>query len=65
MVRNVWSYAIIFCGHFPDQTYTFAQDLASARAAERGCVRQLVGAANIEGGAFFHVASGNLGYQVP
>ena len=21
-VRNVWSYAIIFCGHFPDQTYT-------------------------------------------
>ena len=25
MVRNVWSYAIIFCGHFPDQTYTFSQ----------------------------------------
>jgi fatty acid desaturase len=23
IVRNVWSYAIIFCGHFPDQTYTF------------------------------------------
>jgi linoleoyl-CoA desaturase len=22
LIRNVWSYAIIFCGHFPDQTYT-------------------------------------------
>jgi NADPH-dependent stearoyl-CoA 9-desaturase len=20
VVRNVWAYAIIFCGHFPDQT---------------------------------------------
>ncbi len=27
-------------------------------------MRQLIGAANIEGGPFFHVMSGNLGYQV-
>ena len=27
-------------------------------------MRQLVGAANIDGGPLFHVASGNLGYQV-
>ncbi len=27
-------------------------------------MRQLVGAANIEGSPLFHVASGNLGYQV-
>ena len=26
VIRNVWSYAIIFCGHFPDQTYTFTED---------------------------------------
>jgi len=26
IVRNVWAYAIIFCGHFPDQTYTFGQE---------------------------------------
>ncbi|MFL5826426.1 MAG: fatty acid desaturase family protein, partial [Thermoleophilaceae bacterium] len=25
VVRNVWAHAIIFCGHFPDQTYTFGQ----------------------------------------
>ena len=26
VVRNFWSNAIIFCGHFPDQTYTFSQE---------------------------------------
>ncbi|HEX4623784.1 MAG TPA: fatty acid desaturase [Solirubrobacteraceae bacterium] len=64
LVRNVWSYAIIFCGHFPDQTYTFSQDEVADESRGAWYVRQLVGAANIEGGAFFHVASGNLGYQV-
>src|SRR3954468_7034278 len=64
IVRNLWSHAIIFCGHFPDQTYTFSQ--AEVEDETRGgfYVRQLVGAANIEGSPFFHVASGNLGYQV-
>jgi fatty acid desaturase len=64
VVRNVWSYAIIFCGHFPDQTYTFTQEEVEDENRGRWYVRQLVGAANIEGGPFFHVASGNLGYQV-
>ena len=64
MVRNVWSYAIIFCGHFPDQTYTFSQAEAEGETRGGWYARQLVGAANIEGSAFFHVASGNLGYQV-
>jgi NADPH-dependent stearoyl-CoA 9-desaturase len=64
VVRNVWSYAIIFCGHFPDQTYTFSQKEVEDESRGGWYVRQLVGAANIEGGGFFHVASGNLGYQV-
>ncbi|MDX6697169.1 MAG: NADPH-dependent stearoyl-CoA 9-desaturase [Solirubrobacteraceae bacterium] len=64
MVRNFWSYAIIFCGHFPDQTYTFSQSEVEDESRGGWYVRQLVGAANIEGGPFFHVASGNLGFQV-
>ena len=64
IVRNVWSYAIIFCGHFPDQTYTFSEEEAEDESRGRWYVRQLVGAANIEGSALFHVISGNLGYQV-
>ena len=64
VIRNVWAHSIIFCGHFPDQTYTFSQKEAEDESRGAFYVRQLVGAANIEGGAFFHVASGNLGYQV-
>ncbi len=64
VVRNVWAYAIIFCGHFPDQTYTFAAGEVENESRGGWYVRQLVGAANIEGSPLFHVASGNLGYQV-
>jgi fatty acid desaturase len=64
VVRNVWAYAIIFCGHFPDQTYTFSEEEVADESPGAWYVRQLVGAANIEGSPMFHVASGNLGYQV-
>src|SRR5579875_2585962 len=63
-IRNVWSYAIIFCGHFPDQTYTFTVEETADESRGAWYVRQLVGAANIDGGPLFHVISGNLGYQV-
>jgi len=64
IVRNVWAYAIIFCGHFPDQTYTFSKKETEDETRGSYYVRQLLGAANIEGGPMFHVISGNLGYQV-
>ena len=64
VIRNVWAYAIIFCGHFPDQTYTFSEQETDAETTGERYVRQLLGAANIEGGPLFHVISGNLGYQV-
>ena len=60
----MWSHAIIFCGHFPDQTYTFSQEEVEDETRGDWYLRQLVGAANIEGGPLFHVISGNLGYQV-
>jgi fatty acid desaturase len=64
IVRNFWSNWIIFCGHFPDQTYTFSEEEVEDESKGGWYVRQLIGAANIEGSPFFHVASGNLGYQV-
>jgi NADPH-dependent stearoyl-CoA 9-desaturase len=64
VIRNVWSYAIIFCGHFPDQTYTFTEEEVKDETRGAWYVRQLTGAANIDGGPMFHVLSGNLGYQV-
>ena len=64
IVRNVWSNAIIFCGHFPDQVYVFTEEEGADDRKGAWYVRQLIGAANIEGGSFFHFMSGNLSYQV-
>jgi NADPH-dependent stearoyl-CoA 9-desaturase len=64
VIRNVWSHGIIFCGHFPDQTYVFTDEEVRDEQPGGRYVRQLIGAANIDGGPFFHVMSGNLGYQV-
>jgi linoleoyl-CoA desaturase len=64
VVRNIWSYAIIFCGHFPDQAYVFTPDETEDETTGARYVRQLLGACNIAGGPMFHLASGNLGYQV-
>jgi linoleoyl-CoA desaturase len=64
IVRNVWAHSIIFCGHFPDQTYTFSEEEVEGETKGGWYVRQLIGAANIDGSPLFHVLSGNLGYQV-
>ena len=63
-MRNVWAHSIIFCGHFPDQTYTFSEQEVAEESRGAWYVRQLLGSANIEGGRLFHFVSGNLGFQV-
>jgi fatty acid desaturase len=64
IVRNVWAYSIIFCGHFPDQTYTFSEEEVANETRGGWYVRQLLGAANIDGGPLFHLLAGNLSFQV-
>jgi fatty acid desaturase len=64
IVRNVWAYSIIFCGHFPDQTYTFSEKEVQEETRGGWYVRQLLGSANIEGGPLFHLMAGNLSFQV-
>jgi fatty acid desaturase len=64
IVRNVWAHSIIFCGHFPDQTYTFSEEEVADESRGGWYVRQLLGAANIEGGPLFHLLAGNLSFQI-
>jgi len=64
VVRNVWSNVIIFCGHFPDQTFMFTEDEVANESRGAWYVRQLIGAANISGRPLFHILSGNLSFQV-
>ncbi|GAA3232805.1 fatty acid desaturase [Pseudonocardia petroleophila] len=64
VVRNVWSYAIIFCGHFPDGAEVFAEEELDGETRGQWYLRQLLGSANFRGGPLMHVMSGNLGYQI-
>ena len=64
VVRNIWSYAIIFCGHFPDGAEVFTEDELDDETRGEWYLRQLLGSANFGGGKVMHVMSGNLGYQI-
>ena len=64
VIRNVWSFIIIFCGHFPAEVQTFAEEDAQNETRGQWYVRQLLGSANISGHKPFHVLTGNLSYQI-
>ncbi|HLM49098.1 MAG TPA: acyl-CoA desaturase [Solirubrobacteraceae bacterium] len=66
LVRNVWSHAVIFCGHFPDGVETFDYSEEDLEDETRGAwyVRQLLGSANLDGGRLFHLMAGNLSFQI-
>jgi linoleoyl-CoA desaturase len=64
LVRNLWSYMIIFCGHFPDGAEKFTEEELENESKPEWYLRQLLGSANFEGSRFLHVMSGSLGYQI-
>jgi fatty acid desaturase len=64
LMRNVWSYAIIFCGHFPDGTQEFTIEETANETRGMWYFRQILGSANLTGGKLFHILSGNLSFQI-
>jgi fatty acid desaturase len=72
LVRNVWAFNIIFCGHFPAGVESFTEDQCLDQDGPDGpeesrghwYYRQVLGSANITGGRLFHILSGNLSHQI-
>jgi NADPH-dependent stearoyl-CoA 9-desaturase len=64
LARNLWSFTIIFCGHFPDGTHEFTEEEAANETRGEWYYRQLLGSANLDGGKLFHIMSGNLSHQI-
>jgi fatty acid desaturase len=64
LARNLWSFTIIFCGHFPDGTHEFTEEQAENETRGQWYYRQLLGSANLTGGKLFHILSGNLSHQI-
>ncbi len=64
VVRNIWTFNIIFCGHFPAEVETFHKADAENETRGQWYLRQLLGSANITGSKLFHIMSGNLSHQI-
>ena len=64
VVRNIWAFNIIFCGHFPAGVATFTEEECENESRGHWYYRQLLGSANITGGKLFHILSGNLSHQI-
>ncbi len=64
LVRNVWTFGIIFCGHFPAGVATFTEEETEDETRGLWYYRQLLGSANITGSRLFHLMTGNLSHQI-
>ncbi|MFC4127422.1 fatty acid desaturase family protein [Nocardia rhizosphaerae] len=64
LVRNLWTFSIIFCGHFPAGVQTFTKEETEVETRGEWYVRQMLGSANIKGSKLFHIMSGNLSHQI-
>lgn len=64
LLRSLWTYLIIFCGHFPADVYVFTKAQVENETRAGWYVRQLLASCNIRGGKLFHLLSGNLSHQI-
>ncbi|MBC7171486.1 MAG: fatty acid desaturase, partial [Polyangiaceae bacterium] len=64
LMRNLWAFTIIFCGHFPSGVAVFHEEDVQNETKGQWYIRQLLGSANLTGGKLFHVLSGNLSHQI-
>ncbi len=64
VVRNIWTHSVIMCGHFPSGVQTFTKDTIDGETRAQWYLRQMLGAANIDGGPLMHLMTGNLSFQI-
>ncbi|MGI9340486.1 MAG: fatty acid desaturase family protein, partial [Psychrobacter sp.] len=62
-VRNLWTWAVIFCGHFTEQAHIYTH-LDTDESKGDWYVRQILGSSNIKGNKWFHILTGNLSHQI-
>lgn len=63
-IRNYWTYAVIFCGHFPDGAEKFTVQEYENEDQARWYLRQMLGSANFRAGTLMRFMSGNLSHQI-
>jgi fatty acid desaturase len=63
-LRNLWTYVVIFCGHFPDGAEKFTLETLHEETTSEWYLRQMLGAANFNAGPVLAFSTGNLCYQI-
>ncbi|ROZ99155.1 fatty acid desaturase [Gordonia sp. OPL2] len=64
LIRNLWAYVVIFCGHFPDGAEKFTVESLDEETPGQWYLRQMLGTANFDAGPAMAFLSGNLCYQI-
>ena len=64
LIRNVWTYVVIFCGHFTTDAETFPKECVRDETRGHWYLRQLRGSSNIAGGKVMNLMTGNLSHQI-
>src|SRR6476469_6882456 len=64
LLRNLWAYVVIFCGHFPDGAEKFTADVLEHESRAEWYRRKRRGGANFKPGPLWAFSSGNLCSQI-
>ncbi len=64
VLRSIWTFVIIFCGHFTADAETFPKESIKGESRGHWYLRQLRGSSNLAGGKLLNVLSGNLSHQI-
>ncbi|HEX5253186.1 MAG TPA: fatty acid desaturase [Mycobacterium sp.] len=64
LLRNLWAYAVICCGHFADGAEKFTPESLDGETKPQWYLRQMLGSANFHAGPILAFMSGNLCYQI-
>jgi len=64
LIRNLWSFAVIYCGHLPEGNYSFTEQEMEAETKGQWYFRQILGSSNFEGSLLVHIMSGHLSHQI-
>lgn len=63
-MRNIWTFSIIFCGHFTKDVEVFPKSVLQNESKGHWYMRQIRGSSNLTGSELFHILTGHLSHQI-
>jgi fatty acid desaturase len=64
VMRSLWTYTVIFCGHFTTDVETFPKSVVKNESRAHWYLRQVRGSSNLSGSWLLNVMTGNLSHQI-